>query len=235
MKETVGFIKNRAGKTIAAATNIAVKWVWPGKTIPEMQTMLTGIEGDSTASPPLPGQEGTAVAAERAMMTARGAWDAGLHQLHGWTMNGIALGKTHFGDQPIKRGLLANLTARGASRADILAEALAWEAAWSEADATYTPLAGITLTAFETLRLQCLTTLQDDYNKAYSTWRDQVGALAQIAADLEKVLVAWYSDATRVFPAGTPEGDMIRGTVPTTYTPTSKLTPPPPAPVPTSS
>ncbi len=37
---------------------------------------------------------------------------------------------------------------------------------------------------------------------------------------------AWYAAATRVYPAGTAEGDMIRGTVPTTYNPP----PPPPAP-----
>ncbi len=37
---------------------------------------------------------------------------------------------------------------------------------------------------------------------------------------------AWYAAATRVYPAGTPEGDMIRGTVPTTRNPP----PAPPAP-----
>ncbi len=40
---------------------------------------------------------------------------------------------------------------------------------------------------------------------------------------------AWYADATRVFPAGTPEGDMIRSTVPTTYNgPGNPPTPPAP-------
>jgi len=42
--------------------------------------------------------------------------------------------------------------------------------------------------------------------------------------------VAWYADATRVFLAGTPEGDMIRSTVPTPYTPPQPKTSPTPAP-----
>jgi len=132
-------------------------------------------------------------------------------------MNGIALAGTHFADQPTKLALLDNLTATGGSRQGILDEALTWESAWSQADATYCPLATVTLTAFDALRLQCLTTLQTDYNTKYSAWRDQVGLLGQMSSALEKVLVAWYSDATRIFPAGTPEGDMIRGTIPTTY------------------
>ena len=40
-----------------------------------------------------------------------------------------------------------------------------------------------------------------------------------MAAELEQVNEAWYVDATVVFATGTPEGDMIRGTVPTTYNP----------------
>ncbi len=43
--------------------------------------------------------------------------------------------------------------------------------------------------------------------------------LNQLAAGLEEINVAWYADATRVFPEGTAEGEMIRGTIPTTYDP----------------
>jgi hypothetical protein len=233
MKETVAFVENRAGKTIAAATNIAAKWVYPGKTTPQIQALLTAIVGDKTTSPPLPGQEGVASAAKKTMEDSRHVWDAGLDQLHVWTMNGIALARTHFADQSTTLALLDNLSATGDSRQGILDEALAWSAAWNQADPTYVPLPGVTLAAFDAQRVQCLTTLQNDYNNKYSAWRDQVGILGQMAADLEKVLVAWYSDATRIFPAGTPEGDMIRGTIPTTYTPASNATPPTPAPTPT--
>jgi len=42
--------------------------------------------------------------------------------------------------------------------------------------------------------------------------------------DLEDLNEAWYAEATKVFPAGTAEGDMIRSTVPTTYTPPAPST-----------
>ena len=45
---------------------------------------------------------------------------------------------------------------------------------------------------------------------------------------------AWYASAIRVFPAGTAQGDMIRGTIPTTYSPPSAPAPvPAPTPAPT--
>jgi hypothetical protein len=37
--------------------------------------------------------------------------------------------------------------------------------------------------------------------------------------------VAWYAEATRRFPVGTVEGDLIRSTVPTTYTPPPEVGP----------
>src|ERR1035438_4886612 len=98
MKETVAFVTNRAGKTIAAATTLAAQWTYSGKTTPQIQALLTAIVGDRTASPPLPGQIGTASTAEIAMLAARSAWDSGLHQLHTWTMTGLGLAKTHFAD-----------------------------------------------------------------------------------------------------------------------------------------
>ena len=235
MKETVAFVENRAAKTIAAATIVAAKWVYSGKTTPQIQALLTAIVGDKSASPPLPGQEGVTSAAKKTMEDSRHLWDAGLDQLHAWTMNGIALAGTHFTDQPTKLALLDNLVATGGSRQGILDEALAWSAAWNQADATYVPLPGVTLAAFDAQRVQCLTTLQDDYNTKYSAWRDQVGILGQMSSALEKVLVAWYSDATRIFPAGTPEGDMIRGTIPTTTPSANSSNKPAPTPTPTPS
>jgi hypothetical protein len=60
--------------------------------------------------------------------------------------------------------------------------------------------------------------------------RKRFGKLEQMCSDLEDMNVAWYADATRVFAAGTAEGDMIRSTVPTTYVPTTTKTSPAPAP-----
>ena len=71
--------------------------------------------------------------------------------------------------------------------------------------------------------------MQQDYKDKLSTWREQSGILAQLARALEDTNEAWYADALNVFPASTAEGDMIRGTIPTTYVPPA---PKPPTPAP---
>lgn len=230
MGESIAFIKDRAGKTIAAAKAVASLWLFQGQTIEQMQSALTAIVGDHTVNPVIPGQQATNLAAERVMTDARGLWDTNLDQLHRWTMQGVSMCKTRFKADSVKLALVQHLTARGDSRHTILDEALEWESAWNEADPTWCPLPANTLAAFKTLRTQCLEGLQNDFKAAASAWREQAGILTQLAAALEAINVAWYSDATDVFAAGTPEGDMIRGTIPTTYTATSNVTPPAPAP-----
>ena len=42
-----------------------------------------------------------------------------------------------------------------------------------------------------------------------------------LAEKLHDELIAWYSDATTIFPEGTAHGNMIRATVPTTYQPSA--------------
>ncbi|SRR5260221_3859436 len=86
------------------------------------------------------------------------------------------------------------------------------------------------LTAFNALRKQCNEDLQNAYSAARSDWRNESGKLAQMGRDLEDTNEAWYADALRAFAAGTPEGDMIRGTIPTTYTPPPPKPPTPPVP-----
>ena len=233
--ETIGFIKERATKTIAAAKSVATQWTWQEKTIPQMQAALTAIVGDSTVTPPIIGQEKTTSAAEKAMTDARALWDSKLDQLHRWTMQGVSMAKSRYRNDPVKLTLVENLTARGDSRPVILDEALEWETAWNEAEPTWSPLPANTLITFGALRAQCLKALQDDYKAKSSAWREQAGILSQLVANLEDMNVAWYSDATDVFAEGTAEGDMIRGTIPTTYSPppakpVANTTPPAPKP-----
>jgi uncharacterized membrane-anchored protein len=54
---------------------------------------------------------------------------------------------------------------------------------------------------------------------AYSSWRAQSQILNQKAAALNDANIAWYAAATRIFPCGTAEGDMIRRSIPTSYSP----------------
>ncbi len=228
MGESTDFVKDRASKTISAAQQIAAAWTWQEKTIPQMQAALVAIIGDNTAMPPVVGQEETASAAEQVMLAARGNWDVQLDILHRRTVQGVGMVRNKYRGDAAKLAVVGGLTARGSSRKETLDEALAWESAWSQVDPTWAPLPANTLAAFKTLRNQCEEGLRNAYSDAQSASREEVGRLAAVVAVMEDINVAWYADATRVFPEGTPEGDMIRSTIPTTYTPP----PAPPAPNP---
>ena len=232
MGESTDFVKDRGTKTVSAAQQIAGAWTWQEKTIVQMQAALVAIIGDNTATPPIVGQEEAASAAEQVMLAARGNWDAQLDVLHRRTVQGVSMIKNKYRDNPAKLAVVGGLNARGSSRKETLEEALAWESAWAQADPTWSPLPANTLAAFKTLRNQCEEGLRSAYTDAQSAAREQVGKLAAVVAVMEDLNVAWYADATRVFPAGTAEGDMIRGTIPTTYTPPPAPPAPPTPPVP---
>ncbi|MGB8168000.1 MAG: hypothetical protein WCF18_10950 [Chthoniobacteraceae bacterium] len=227
---SLDFIKDRAVKTISAATQIAATWTWQEKSIAEMQSALAAIIGDKDAKPPVTGLEETVSQSEQGMLAARGAWDGPLDTLHRWTVQGVGMARNRFRNDPAKLAQLAGLTADSNSRTETLAEALAWESAWASVDPAWAPMPANTLTAFKALRKQCNEELQTAYSERRAEWRRQSGKLAQLGRDLEDLNEAWYADATRAFPAGTPEGDMIRGTIPTTYTPPPPKPPTPPVP-----
>ena len=208
------FIKDRAVKTISAATQIAATWTWQEKSIADMQSALTAVVGDKKAKPPVIGQEELVSQSEQTMLAARGAWDTQLDTLHRWTVQGVGMARTRFRNDPAKLAQLASLTTDSNSRSETLAEALAWESAWASVDPAWVPMPANTLSAFKALRKQCAEDLQTAYSDARADWRTESGKLAQMGRDLEDTNEAWYADATRAFPAGTPEGDMIRGTIP---------------------
>ena len=232
MGESITLIKNRATKTISAAKSVADKWVWSEKTADEIQAMLTAITGNKQVSPPVVGQEEIVSQAGRVMVAARGNWDTNLTKLHQWTVQGLGMAKNRFRNNPASLGVVSGLTGGSSTREGILSEALAWESAWNNVDPNWSPMPANTLAAFKILRKQCAEDLQTAYTDACSEWREQSGLLTEMGRKLEDINEAWYADATRVFPAGSAEGDMIRSTVPTTYTPSTST--PPPAPTPTA-
>lgn len=231
MSNSIEFVKDRAVKTISAAKQVAPSWTWEEKSIPALEALLAGVIGDAAATPPAGGQEAVAAAAEQRMLTARAAWDSALDQLHRWTVQGVNMAKTKFRNDPAKASQLAGLGARGSGRAATLDEALAWESAWNSVDPSWAPLPGLDLASFSALRKLANESLQADYSDTRAEWRKAAETLGEMVSDLNDVCQAWYANAVRVFPAGTPEGDMIRGTVPTTYSPATA--PPAPAPPPT--
>lgn len=221
MAESIEFIKDRATKTISAAKQLITKWTWEEQTPAQMQTALEAITGNNSVTPPVIGQEEIASQAEQAMLAARGTWDAKLDALHGLTVQGVAMAKNRNRNNPANLAVLGGLSARGTSRAEILDEALAWESAWTKISPTWVPVEGNALPLFKVLRKQCAEDLQQAYTDAQADYRQEAEKLADMADSLEQSSQAWYADATAVFTAGTPDGDMIRSTVPTTYNPPS--------------
>jgi hypothetical protein len=230
MSEPVGFILDRAVKTISAARSLAPAWEWPESTAEQMQDRLTGIVGNTTVTPPVIGQQEIVSTADRAKDAAQGAWEQQLVELHRRTVQAVGMIKNKFRDTPASLAVVRNLSASSNSRKETLAEALALESAWTNVAPAWNPTTNNTLTAFAALRKQCEEDLQQGYSDAQIEWRKAVTTLNNMANDLEQICEAWYADATRVFLAGTPEGDMIRGSIPTTYTPPPQKPAPAPAP-----
>jgi hypothetical protein len=220
MAESIEFIKKRAIATLAVAKTLAPSWEWQEKTYADYEAQHKALAD----------QEGAANEAEVDMVTARTTWDGQLETLHRRTMQGIAMAKTHFRNDALKLALVQNLEARGDSRTTILKEALDWEKAWKKTDPTWSPMPANTFATFGPLRELCAENLQHAYTEKLTDARSAANCLSQMGRALEDVNEAWYADATRVFPAGTPEGDIIRSQIPTTYAPGPDKGTPPPAP-----
>jgi hypothetical protein len=234
MSETIGFIKNRAVKTISAARSLAPGFVWKKKTPDQMQAELWAITGNSKGTPPITGQEQIVATAKQARTAANGQWETQLDELHRRTVQAVGMIKTELADDPAAFAVVAGLSASSNSIKETLAEALALESAWNTAAPTWSPTTTNTLAAFGVLRKLCAEDLQQAFSDAHAKWRKEVSTLNAMANAVEQSDEAWYADATRVFLAGTPGGEMIRSTVPTTYTPSTTTPPPAPAPAATA-
>ncbi len=140
MSESLTFIKDRAVKTIAAATEITPAWVWQEMPVKTYQEKLTAIVGDKDAAPEIIGQEEKTEDANQGMLEKRGLWDVDLDQLHRRTMQGVGMARTRYRGEPAKLRQLEPLTTRGNSRTEILSEALDWESAWEKLDPAWAPL-----------------------------------------------------------------------------------------------
>lgn len=217
MGDTNIFIKDRATKTISAAKQITTKWTWQEMSNAQMQAALTAIIGDHTLTPPVVGQEELASGADRAMATARGMWDTALNDLHDRTVQGLNMCKNRNKNNSTNMAVLNGLKARGTSRPEILAEALAWETAWAKIDATWSPVVTNTYVAYKSLRESCSELLQHAFTDASASSKKESKKMNSMCEALEQSMQSWYADATRVFTADTAEGEMIRGSVPTTY------------------
>lgn len=208
MSESNEFILERAIATRAAQNVITTTWQWEEHTVAAWDA---DIEEFIT-------QKETITDLESAKTAAAAALDVKLDQLHDRTQISLSLFKGKHRDNPSLTHVLKPLTAEGGSRGAILEEALEFESEWEQWDPGWLPKATWTLVGFKALRQECLS-LKEPYASSKGTWRKAVGDYNGMGERLNKLGKAWYEAATTLFKEGTPEGDMIRNTVPTTYNP----------------
>jgi len=207
MAKNIEFIHQRTVATRAAQADLAAEWVWEEKTLAEWDTGLTLLNTLMEAE-----QD-----SEAEMLAKRGETDAALDLLQSLTGRCLRMAKNRYREDSARMAVFQNLRVESGSRAGKLQEALEWESAWEKTGPSWSPLPNLTLAGFKASRLAAAALLE-----AYATKRTQwESADAELDAQgrlLNGDCVAWYMAATIVFEPGTPQGDMIRSSIPTTYT-----------------
>jgi hypothetical protein len=211
MRIGIGFILARAKTTRHAQEDLKPSWMWNEKTLEQWDLEIAGLQRMQEAFS----------TAEFSRNSARAALDADLQDLHRRTMQWLAMAKFHFREDPSKYEAIKRLTCKAVGRRGIAQEAMDLETAWQEAGAEWEPTEVNTFASFQALREQCIN-LDAAYIAAHSNLRTQSEILNHKAAALNQANVAWYAAATRLFPAGTAEGDMIRRAIPTGYSPAAR-------------
>lgn len=185
-------------------------WVWAEMTPVQFKAQMDALNAQRELEARL----------NAAQEDARGLVDRRLKLLETLTVNGKAAGQFHFREASEKLAVLNALVDYGAGRSDTLDEARDFEAAWDEIESGWIFASGYNLAAYKALRPE-IEQLRKDYSDAKTAWRSDASKLTTLTAQLSDVLVAWYDAATRNFPENTPEGVMLRGTIPTYYSPSA--------------
>lgn len=202
------FIEARLQATRDAQGEIAAVYVWDEMTVAQWIARAQDFTTKQTAAAT---QDGVA-------LNKRAIFQGTVVALHNLTVDGIKMARVKWRNDAARKAIIETLSAAGGGRDTVEKEAQAWAAVWGSFDAAWVPTPGNTLAAFNTLTAACLTQ-ENDYKLAHTQWREKAEEFNVFAVGSEELCVAWYAAVTTVFPVGTPQGDMIRSTVPTTYNP----------------
>lgn len=212
-------IRDRADKTLAVMNTIAADWVWDEMAIADFAAKIDAAEAAENF-----------VSAQKAPYDLKRGEVNGLFEtLEDRKVQSLGMARGRFRNDSANLALVNGVGEYGEGRSDTAKEAGEWAAAWQLIDPTWQPTAQNTLATFNTLRadseaaLQALVPLKTAWRKAAESYNALLG-------ELEDLSVAWYDAATRVFKAGTPNGDLIRGQIPTFSgsSPVSPAAPPTP-------
>lgn len=224
MSKTLKLIVKRAEATNNAQIAVQADWIWDGKPVLQWGADIQALNAQCKVVSD----------AEADMKTKRGVYHDTLDDIHARTVQAVAMFKVRYKFVPARLAVVQSLSAAGESEDDIVSEAQSLISDWAELDPAWNPTKDNTLAALTTLNGTTVQTQRDAAGKARTTWRTQAEIMNTQAAELDADSVSWYGAATKVFLAGTADGDMIRGTIPTTTAVNHAVTPAP-APAPATS
>ena len=214
---SLSFIGTRTQATWAAQVSIATLWLWNLKTILQWSDDVTLLDQLNQA-------EG---AKRTAWRNAAALWDVSLADIHDITRLMVVQAVNKYANDPVKLKPFQLLRTDARSRQDIYDQGFDAYHEWQNADAAWTVTRGTVEVTLGTLGslLSAAVAQRGTYRTKLTDWRKAAGTLMHKARKVDAENVAWYAEATRRFQAGTVEGDLIRSTVPTTYTPPPEVGP----------
>ncbi len=247
LNTSIEFLKERVDKTRSVQSTIAGEWLWPLKTVAQWGADSAAL--DKTVEGSL---AQVATEAHTLAEAARGTLDARHNAIHTQTVAVAGVMRVRAARDAEMVHVVDELSARGDSRSGIEKEGMALLSAWKLefGGAAFAPAPGVTYAAFRDLfyghpadpgatppvtAMPSLRDLKEEYSDKSTTDRRETGRLNARLGTVERDAQDWYAEATRVFVAGTENGDLIRSQVPTTadYNPPTPAPPtPPPAPPP---
>jgi hypothetical protein len=205
---SIVFVKERAQATRDAQAQVAAQWLWPERTLAQWDADITGL-----------GTLEAAEAAASAAATAEGATlDGELADVETLCRTVVQVGRAHFRGDEVKGALFQSVRVDASGRQALLSSAQEVHAAWEEADAAWSPWAGVTLAVLGSALAAADAKLRA-YSLLRTAWRSAAKQVLVAARALDRRCVAWYAQAIKRFPADTAEGLMIRAAVPTTWRP----------------
>lgn len=168
-------------------------------------------------------QKAKAAATDKSIQFA--ALDARYTTLHTRALQAVGVMRSRALADPTLRPVVNELSARGDSNRAVEEEGEELLAAWSqEFGEDFVPAPGNTFEAFRALyegsvTVPALRKLKSNYKESGTKARRAAGDFNTLIGRLEDECVQWYAEATAVFPEGTTNGDLIRGQIPTSYSP----------------
>lgn len=231
---SIDFVISRTEKTTAVQVTLAAlpgtPWVWPSKSLAAWQADLEQLDGAKSGTL---AHIATAAKVHKSIQFA--ALNARCEAIHACTLQAVGVMRSRALGDPLLRPVVDELSAKGGSKTNIVEEGEELLAAWSqEFGEDYLPAPGNTYASYQELFVgsdseSSLSLLKSNYKNAVTKARRADGDYNRLISRLEDECIQWYAEATAVFPAGTTNGDLIRGQIPTIYNPPT-APPAPPSP-----